>query len=143
MADAFADSSFISCQNYIPGEAPHSDTPYIPFVPYPTRDGRPIKTKLRPMQHGSDLRYGAPMSDPETSLHVPILAVTLHPETQAVLPVGGTHIDIVTGLQTPIEIGSLMVDPNSGSPVPVLSVTLDPESGNCIVSLITFNLVKF
>ena len=69
------------------------------------------------------------MSDPETNLHVPILAVTLHPQSGAVLPIGGTHIDIVTGLSTPIEIGSLMVDPNSAMPVPILAVTLDPETG--------------
>ena len=45
------------------------------------------------------------------------------------LPVGGTHMDVVTGLPTPIEIGSLMMDPNSGLPVPILAVTLDNESG--------------
>ena len=38
-------------------------------------------------------------------------------------------MDVVTGLPTPIEIGSLMMDPNSGLPVPILAVTLDNESG--------------
>ena len=70
------------------------------------------------------------MTDPETGLHVPILACTLHPQTGALLPVGGTHIDAVTGLPSPIEVGSLMVDPNSGQPVPILAVTLDQETGN-------------
>lgn len=111
------------------GEAPRTEDPFIPFVPYPTHKGQPVKTNLKPVQHASDLRYGAPMTDPETQLHVPILAVTLHPQTGAVLPVGGTHIDIVTGLPIPIEVGSLMVDPNSGLPVPILAVTLDNESG--------------
>ena len=72
------------------------------------------------------------MSDPETGLHVPILACTLHPQSGALLPVGGTHIDAVSGLPSPIEIGSLMVDPNSEQPVPILAVSLDQETGNLI-----------
>ena len=111
------------------GEAPRSSDPFIPFVPYPTKNGQPIKTKLSPLPHASDLRYGAPMSDPETSLHVPIMGVTVHPQTGALCPIGGTHIDIVTGLPTPIEVGSLMMDSVSGLPVPVLAVTLDPDTG--------------
>ncbi|KAH3750553.1 hypothetical protein DPMN_185080 [Dreissena polymorpha] len=114
------------------GEAPKNEDSYIPFVPYPTHNGQSVRTKLEPLKHATDLRYGAPMSDPETSLHVPILAVTIHPSTGAVLPVGGTHIDIVTGLPTPIEVGSLMVDPNSGLPVPILAVALDNESGEVV-----------
>lgn len=112
------------------GEAARADEPFIPFVPYPVQNNQPIKTKLRPLEHKSDLRYGSPMNDPETGLHVPIMGVTMHPQTGALLPIGGTHIDPVTGMPTPIEVGSLMVDPNSEQPVPILAVTLDPETGN-------------
>ena len=37
-------------------------------------------------------------------LQAPILAVTIHPETGAVLPVSGTHRDAVTGLPIAIEV---------------------------------------
>ena len=76
------------------------------------------------------------MSDPETGLHVPILACTLHPQSGALLPVGGTHIDAVSGLPSPIEIGSLMVDPNSEQPVPILAVSLDQETGSQYYALV-------
>ena len=76
------------------------------------------------------------MSDPETGLLVPIMAVTIHLATGAILPIGSTHIDPVTGLPTAIEVGSLMVDPTSEQPVPILSVTLDPESGLCLLFLL-------
>ncbi|XP_062603182.1 uncharacterized protein LOC134264959 [Saccostrea cucullata] len=116
------------------GEAARADEPFIPFIPYPVhpQNNQPIKTKLRPMEHKSDLRYGAPMNDPVTGLHVPIMGVTMHPQTGALLPIGGTHIDPVTGMHTPIEVGSLMVDPNSEQPVPILAVTLDPETGDIV-----------
>lgn len=116
------------------GEAARADEPFIPFVPYPVhpQNNQPIKTKLRPLEHKSDLRYGAPMNDPVTGLHVPIMGVTMHPQTGALLPIGGTHIDPVTGMPTPIEVGSLMVDPNSEQPVPILAVTLDPETGDIV-----------
>lgn len=71
------------------------------------------------------------MSDPECGLHVPILAMTLHPQTGVVLPIGGIHTDPVTGLPVPIELGSLMADPDSGRAVPVLAVMLDEETGEC------------
>lgn len=58
----------------------------------------------------------------------------MHPQTGALLPIGGTHIDPVTGMPTPIEVGSLMVDPNSEQPVPILAVTLDPETGQSLVT---------
>ena len=69
------------------------------------------------------------MSDPQCGLHVPILAMTLHPQTGNVLPVGGIHTDPVTGLPVPIELGSLMADPVSGRAVPILAVTLNEETG--------------
>ncbi|GFO26753.1 cytadherence high molecular weight protein 2 [Plakobranchus ocellatus] len=109
------------------GEATRSDDPYIPYVPYPTdpKTGQRVDTRLKPMTNKTDLRWGLPMSDPALGLHVPILAMT----TGSVIPVGGVHVDPVTGLPVPIELGSMMADPNSGQAVPILAVTLDPETG--------------
>ena len=116
------------------GEAYRSEDVPIPFVPYPTNPhtGAPVKTKLKPMERRSDLRYGAPMADPITGLHAPILAVTIHPQTGAVLPIAGTHTDPVTGLPIAIEMGSLMVDPATNDPVPILGVTLDCSTGETV-----------
>lgn len=121
----------------VTGEAARSEEPFIPFVPYPTNPhtGAPVQTKLKPLLNKSDLRYGAPMSDPECGLHVPILALTIHPQTGSVLPIGGIHTDPVTGLPVPIELGSLMADPDSGRAVPVLAVMLDEETGELFFSL--------
>ena len=116
---------------FFTGEAARADEPFIPFVPFPTtRDGQPIKTKLRPMEHKGDMKYGAPMPDPETGIHVPIMAVTMHPQTGAILPIGCTHVDPVTGLPSPVEVGSVMVDANSGQAVPILAVSLDSSGKN-------------
>ncbi len=50
-------------------------------------------------------------------------------QTGALLPVGGTHRDPVTGLPVPIEIGGMMEDPNTRKPVPILAVAIDSTSG--------------
>ena len=47
-------------------------------------------------------------------------------------PIGGCHVDPVTGLPVAIEIGSMMLDPNTGHPAPIVGVTIDPRSGNVI-----------
>ena len=113
------------------GEAARTEDCYIPFVPYPInrKSGQPVPTQLKPMEHKSDIKYGAPMFDPVTGLHVPIMALTIHPKSGAVLPIGGTQVDPVTGLRMPIEIGSLTVDATTGQPVPILAVTLDTDTG--------------
>ena len=113
------------------GEAGRSDDPLIPFVPFPyhPNSGQPTRTNLKALDRKSDLKYGNPINDPLTGLHVPIMAVTIHPVTGAVLPIGGTHVDPVTGLPVAIEVGSLMVDPMTGMPVPILSVAIDPTTG--------------
>ena len=111
-----------------------SDERLVPFVPYPTNpnSGQPVKTKLKAVGRKSDLKYGAPIADPQHGLHVPIMAMTIHPETGAVLPVGGSHTDPVTGLPIAIEVGSLMVDPETTQPVPILAVAIDPQTGACV-----------
>ena len=46
-------------------------------------------------------------------------------------PVGGCHIDPVTGLPIPIELGAVMVDEEASQPVPIMGVTIDCISGRC------------
>ena len=96
----------------------------------------PVPTKLSPLERRSDLRYGGPMPDPTSGLHVPIMGVTLHPQTGVVLPVAGSHDDPVTRLSMPIEVGSVMLEPSHGKPVPIVGVTLDGATGNIICNLI-------
>jgi hypothetical protein len=116
------------------GEATKSDQQPIPYVPYPInpQTQKPVDTKLQALDRRDDLKYGAAIPDPEHGLHVPIQAVTIHPETGAVLPVGGSHTDCITGLPTAIEVGALMIDPVSHLPVPILSVAIDHLSGDVI-----------
>ena len=72
------------------GNSPKSEEPLIPFLPYPVdlRTGSPMKVDLPLLERRGDLRYGAPMFDLITGLTVPICAVTIHPETGAVHPLG-------------------------------------------------------
>ena len=46
-------------------------------------------------------------------------------------PVGGTHIDPVTNLIVPIEIGSLMIDITE-QPVTIMGITIDEISGDVV-----------
>ena len=78
------------------------------------------------------MKYGAPFSDPATGLHAPIMGMTIHPQTGALLPVGGCHVDPVTRLPVAIEVGSMMVDPVSSQPVPILGVAIDPSTGEVV-----------
>ena len=116
------------------GEATKSDDAPIPYVPYPVNPttGVPADTKLKALDRRGDLKYGGAIPDPENGMQVPIMAVTIHPQTGAVLPVGGSHTDPITGLPVAIEVGSLMIDPISNLPVPILSVTLDPHTADVI-----------
>lgn len=72
------------------GEVSKSDEPLIPYLPYPTdpRTGAPIQADLQTLERRADLRFGAPMFDPITGLTVPICAMTIHPTTGAIHPLG-------------------------------------------------------
>ncbi|KAM9469539.1 uncharacterized protein Hap1MRO34_013970 [Clarias gariepinus] len=69
------------------------------------------------------------MYDYETGVIVSILAVTIHPQTGMVYPVGGVHVCPVTRLQQPIQIGCPMLDPRTGNVVLITGVTLDSHTG--------------
>ena len=102
----------------------------IPFVPYPIDRStkQPVDVDLRPLERRPDMRFGCLMQDPVSGQFVPICAVTIHPVTNTLLPVGGVHLDPVLGIEVPIEIGAMMLD-DEGHPVPILAVTIDPETG--------------
>lgn len=53
----------------------------------------------------SDLKYGNRLVDKESGVAVPILAVTIHPTSGVLYPLGGTFVSQITNLITPIELG--------------------------------------
>lgn len=108
------------------------DIPLIPFIPYPTsqRSDQPLPdTRLRGLRPGQRLQLGAPMADPDTGVPLPILAVTIHPQTGRVYPLGGMHVCPITCLPQPIQIGCPMLDSRTGKLVLTVGVGLDPVTG--------------
>ena len=120
-----------TCDHSIPEHQPVRNEPLIPFIPYPLNmeTGEPVDTGLEMLEHSSQLKLSGSMKDPVTGLCVPICAVTIHPCTLALLPIGGTHRDPVTNLLVPIEVGSVMTDRVSGMPVPILGAIIDSCNG--------------
>lgn len=121
-------------------DCPHKDdaiglelgkSPMIPFLPHPVNaeTGEPLETGLKAMEKQLELKLGGPMVDPVTGLIVPICAVTIHPHSHCLLPIGGTHIDPVSSLPIPIELGSMVLDPSTRLPVPILGVMCDASTG--------------
>lgn len=47
-------------------------------------------------------------------------------------PVGGTHVDPVTNLPVPIELGAVFIDRGINQAVPVMGVTIDGQSGEAL-----------
>ncbi|XP_064840268.1 uncharacterized protein si:dkey-103g5.4 [Oncorhynchus masou masou] len=105
--------------------------PLLPFVPYPLsrHSAQPVTTQLRGLRPGQRLLLGRPMCDPDTGVLVPILAVTIHPQTGLVYPLGGVHVCPLTRLPQPIQVGSPMLDPMTGNVVLIAGVSLDPITG--------------
>ncbi|TSQ58039.1 hypothetical protein Baya_11465 [Bagarius yarrelli] len=103
----------------------------IPFIPYPSSHHSDLlgPSKLRSLQTGQKLVFGGPMYDYETGILVPILAVTIHPQTGIVYPLGGVHVCPVTRLQQPIQIGCPMLDHHTGNVVLITGVSLDSHTG--------------
>ncbi|XP_058270321.1 uncharacterized protein si:dkey-103g5.4 isoform X4 [Hemibagrus wyckioides] len=113
------------------GEVGKWESPVIPFIPYPSSHHSELlgPSKLGSLQPGQKLVFGGPMYDYETGVLVPILAVTIHPQTGTVYPVGGVHVCPVTRLRQPIQIGCPMLDPRTGNVVLITGVTLDSQTG--------------
>ncbi|XP_017347105.1 uncharacterized protein si:dkey-103g5.4 isoform X2 [Ictalurus punctatus] len=113
------------------GEVGKWESPVLPFIPYPSSRHSELlgPSKLRSLQTGQKLVFGGPMCDFETGVLVPILAVTIHPQTGMVYPVGGAHVCPVTRLRQPIQIGCPMLDPRTGNVVLITGVSLDSHTG--------------
>ncbi|XP_076832108.1 uncharacterized protein LOC143477416 [Brachyhypopomus gauderio] len=107
------------------------DYPLLPYVPYPpSRHAQlPGLPKLRGLRAGQKMVFGGPMCDYDTGVLVPILAVTIHPQTGVVLPLGGVHVCPVSRMRLPIQIGGPMLDTRTGGVVLITGVTLDPQTG--------------
>lgn len=69
------------------------------------------------------------MCDYDTGVFVPILAVTIHPQTGLVYPLGGVYTCPISRLRQPIQIGSPMLDPRTGNLVLITGVSFDPHTG--------------
>lgn len=71
------------------------------------------------------------MTDPITGIEVPVLAVTLHPQTRQWLTLGGTYCNPLTKTLAPLELGGPLEDPVTGSISPILGIGLDERTGLC------------
>lgn len=108
-----------------------SEAAVLPYIPYPSSPvtGCPLATQLPILQPRRTSQLGALMSDPITGIEVPVLAVTLHPQTRQWLTLGGTYCNPLTKTLAPLEVGGPMKDPATGDIVPILGVGLDEHTG--------------
>ncbi|XP_074783290.1 uncharacterized protein LOC141970574 [Athene noctua] len=116
------------------GKRRKPEVPIFPYIPYPIcpNTGLPVKTKLPVLCPDKMFAMGGLMLDPVTEIEVPVLGVTIHPHTGQKLTVGGTYLNPLTGMLTPLEIGGPMTDPEGGKIVPILGVGLDSNTGEVI-----------
>lgn len=127
------------------GEVGKWESPLLPFIPYPSshRAQLPGPSKLRGLRAGQKLVLGGPMCDYDTGVLVPILAVTIHPQTGVVYPLGGVHMCPISRLQQPIQIGCPMLDPRTGSLALITGVGLDPQTGRSRILFTLVSLYRF
>ncbi|KAF1394028.1 hypothetical protein PFLUV_G00022250 [Perca fluviatilis] len=127
-----ASSTLVFTTDSCTGDNRKWDSPLLPFIPYPTscHSDLPLpNSRLRGLRPGQRLQLGVPMADPDTGVPVPILAVTIHPQTGLVYPLGGVHVCPLTRLPQPIQIGYPMLDSRTGNVVLTVGVSLDPVTG--------------
>ncbi|KAK9520852.1 hypothetical protein VZT92_020711 [Zoarces viviparus] len=127
-----ATSTLVFTTDSCTGDTRKWDSPLLPFIPSPTscHSDQPLpNTRLRGLRPGQRLQLGVPMADPDTGVPVPILAVTIHPQTGLVYPLGGVHVCPLTRLLQPIQTGYPMLDSRTGNVVLTVGVSLDPASG--------------
>ncbi|XP_047679325.1 uncharacterized protein LOC125146655 isoform X3 [Prionailurus viverrinus] len=111
-----------------------SEAAILPYVPYPTcpATGSPPTARLPVLQPRRTSQMGAVMTDPATGIEVPVLAVTLHPQTRQWLALGGTYCNPLTKTLAPLELGGPMEDPVTGGISPILGVGLDEDTGQVL-----------
>ncbi|XP_028321414.1 uncharacterized protein LOC114474973 [Gouania willdenowi] len=111
------------------------DTPVLAFIPYPmlSHSDLPLpSSRLKGLKPGQRPQLCTPMAEPETGVPVPILAVTIHPQTGLVYPLGKLHLCPVTRIPQPIQIGYPILDSRTGNLVLTVGVTLDPVKGDVL-----------
>lgn len=113
------------------GEVGKLESPLLPFIPYPLSRHAEIHgaSKLRGLSSGQRLVLGGLMCDYDSGVLVPILAVTIHPRTGLVYPLGGVHTCPFSRMPRPIQVGCPMLDPRTGNLVLITGVSLDPLTG--------------
>ncbi|XP_034723644.1 uncharacterized protein si:dkey-103g5.4 [Etheostoma cragini] len=127
-----ASSTLVFTTDSCTGDNRKWDSPLLPFITYPTscHSDLPLpNTRLRGLRPGQRLQLGVPMADPDTGVPVPILAVTIHPQTGLVCPLGGMHVCPLTRLPQPIQAGYPMLDSRTGNVVLTVGVSLDAVTG--------------
>ncbi|XP_023565241.1 uncharacterized protein LOC111815170 [Octodon degus] len=114
-----------------PGSIRTSEATILPYVPYPTCSdtGSLPATDLPILQPQRTSQLGALMTDPVTGIEVPVLAVTLHPQTRQWLTLGGTYCNPLTKTLAPLELGGPMEDPGTGGISLILGVGFDGDTG--------------
>ncbi|XP_038392149.1 uncharacterized protein LOC111095841 isoform X2 [Canis lupus familiaris] len=124
-------ANLVPTTDFSSGSIRTSEAAILPYVPYPTcpATGCPPATCLPILQPRRTSQLGALMTDPATGIEVPVLAVTLHPQTRQWLTLGGTYCNPLTKTVAPLELGGPMEDPVTGSISPILGVGLDENTG--------------
>lgn len=114
-----------------PGGVRTSEAAILPYVPHPPclATGSLPAIRLPVLQLRRTSQSGALMTDPITGIEVPVLAVTLHPQTRQWLTLGGTYRNPLTQTLAPLELGGPMEDPVTGGISPILGVGLDENTG--------------
>ncbi|XP_058145002.2 uncharacterized protein [Dasypus novemcinctus] len=111
-----------------------SEAAILPYVPYPPcpASGSPPALRLPVLQPRRASGLGALMTDPVTGIEVPVLAVTLHPQTRQWLTLGGTYCNPLTQTVAPLELGAPVEDPATGDVWPILGVAVDEDTGEVL-----------
>ena len=114
-----------------PGGIRTSEAAVLPYVPYPPclATGSLPAILLPVLQLRRTSQSGALVTDPITGIEVPVLAVTLHPQTRQWLTLGGTYRNPLTQTLAPLELGGPMEDPVTGGISTILGVGLDENTG--------------
>ncbi|KAM4652070.1 uncharacterized protein O3C94_014406 [Discoglossus pictus] len=106
----------------------------LPYIPYPicSNTGLPIRCNLQSIEHKALCEGLTVMEDPASGMEVPILAMTIHPQTCKRLAVGGTYLHPLTGILSPIEIGGPIMEAKSKNIYPILGVGFNSTTGDVV-----------
>ncbi|MEQ2165861.1 hypothetical protein GOODEAATRI_021508, partial [Goodea atripinnis] len=121
-------STLVVTTDLCTGDVGKWESPLLPFLPYPTSchsEQHLPCISLKGLKPGQRLQLGMPMADPDTGVPVPTLAVTIHPQTGLVYPLGRLQICPLSRLLQPIQIGYPMLDSRTGNIVLTVGVSLD------------------